>query len=487
MKRFKFIIHSLLLLTFPSLAVYPQAHIPVTTNQVHEMELGGNHFQNNLLSYDRILNLIVDLESGELEKRYSQADMERLSHFLAILAKQGVLPNEIEEASVLENDIQELLYGDENFYEYSFSFNRGGGYGIVPTIFDNHLEVILCRGWVQKKLDKAKKFVKKHKKAIIIGAVVAVAVVTVVGVVAAIPAACAAGQGAASAGSDKNGKDKSKEKDDQESILSPSSETPAEFSPALEAVNETSILKTTLEEHVDSFKEEIAKDNFLQTSSHSEAHEDLSFGEHVRNLGAFFAHETLDGVSELASIVPQLFEEIKDIEHRIAPEDLFSTSNGVESIAIENYEKFIAAGHEKIDAVFSTDQSGYFTSEAKDESNKFTIGILPPPGMLVGASLNINKFAEAGKVLDRAGFTKAGRALMKHSYREDSVFPKPLGNPSQVNEHGQKVLESILNHPERKVVHKHTNNFGEVIDIHAPGIGGVRFNSSGEMIGFLEP
>ncbi len=76
---------------------------------------------------------------------------------------------------------------------------------------------------------------------------------------------------------------------------------------------------------------------------------------------------------------------------------------------------------------------------------------------------------------------------MKHGYREGSIFPKPNGNPAQVNEQGQKMLESILNHPEKKVVYKTTSNFGEVMDVHAPGVGGARFNSSGEMIGFLEP
>ena len=58
---------------------------------------------------------------------------------------------------------------------------------------------------------------------------------------------------------------------------------------------------------------------------------------------------------------------------------------------------------------------------------------------------NIEKLTEAGKAIDRGGLTKAGRALMKHGHREDSVFPKPFGNVVQINEHGQQVLESILN------------------------------------------
>jgi len=39
----------------------------------------------------------------------------------------------------------------------------------------------------------------------------------------------------------------------------------------------------------------------------------------------------------------------------------------------------------------------------------------------------------------------------------------------------------------RKLTYKQTKNFGEIIDIHAPEIGGVRYNAAGEFIGFLEP
>lgn len=89
--------------------------------------------------------------------------------------------------------------------------------------------------------------------------------------------------------------------------------------------------------------------------------------------------------------------------------------------------------------------------------------------------------------MDRGGFTKAGRNLMKHGYREGSVFPKPLGNPAQVNAHGQRVLESILNHPEKQLFPAEFDRYGKVVDIYAPGLGGARYNASGEFIGFLEP
>jgi hypothetical protein len=94
---------------------------------------------------------------------------------------------------------------------------------------------------------------------------------------------------------------------------------------------------------------------------------------------------------------------------------------------------------------------------------------------------------EAGKVIDRSKFTKAGRGLMKHGYREKSVFPKPVGNQVQINAQGQKILEQIINHPNKVISYKNTRRLGEVVDIRVSDVGGVRFNSSGEMIGFLEP
>lgn len=76
---------------------------------------------------------------------------------------------------------------------------------------------------------------------------------------------------------------------------------------------------------------------------------------------------------------------------------------------------------------------------------------------------------------------------MKHGYREKSIFPKPAGNAAEVNAHGQKILESILNHPEKKLIPGEFERFGKVVDVYAPSIGGVRYTTEGEFIGFLEP
>ncbi len=60
-------------------------------------------------------------------------------------------------------------------------------------------------------------------------------------------------------------------------------------------------------------------------------------------------------------------------------------------------------------------------------------------------------------------------------------------DPAQVNEQAEKILEGIVNHPERKVIQGRLERFGDVVDIYAPNIGGARYTIEGEFIGFLEP
>ncbi|OGN62286.1 MAG: hypothetical protein A3F40_02055 [Chlamydiae bacterium RIFCSPHIGHO2_12_FULL_27_8] len=95
---------------------------------------------------------------------------------------------------------------------------------------------------------------------------------------------------------------------------------------------------------------------------------------------------------------------------------------------------------------------------------------------------SVEKLAEAGKVLDRGGLTKAGRALSKHGGREGSVFPKSHGNPTQINIQGQKILEEILNHP-KKIIYQ-DGNIG--YEIFIPDGKGAYFKSDGSLRGFIE-
>lgn len=89
--------------------------------------------------------------------------------------------------------------------------------------------------------------------------------------------------------------------------------------------------------------------------------------------------------------------------------------------------------------------------------------------------------------MDRGGLTKAGRALQKHGGRPSSVFPKPNGNLSTINQHGQDVLDNILTHPYSKSSFWKHRSLGDVIDVSTPSEGGTRFRRNDNFIGFLEP
>jgi hypothetical protein len=98
------------------------------------------------------------------------------------------------------------------------------------------------------------------------------------------------------------------------------------------------------------------------------------------------------------------------------------------------------------------------------------------------AKYTLDQLADAGKVLDRGGLTKASRGLEKHGNRTGSVFPKPTGNVASKNAQGQFQLEDILTSPGNK---SFPNRLGG-IDIHAPDGRGARYDSLFEFIGFLE-
>ncbi|NGX47397.1 MAG: hypothetical protein K1000chlam3_00770 [Chlamydiae bacterium] len=401
MRNLKIFTHSLLLITTPSLLLYSQESFPRTTIPVHRVNLKIDE-ENNLtnpnhfFSYDEIMDLLDELESGDLEERCSPEDLERMNHFLARLAKKGALPGDSDEFLDLENDIAVLLGQKDEFFQYAFSSGEDGECIFVPAVYNGESEVILCKSWVKKNWKKTKKFVKKHKKEIIIGAAIVVAATVVVVAVVAIPsagaAAAATGAAGAAASSGSNEKEKSKPASKESS---PSSSLPSiDTTPALETTNEAPILRAIIDEHISSFKEFAAEDVIIQSS---DVHRDPSFGEKARNLGSILAHETLEGISEIASIIPQLGEELKDLSSRIIPQNMIPPdTNDLMGSPKENYENFIDKGHQIIDQAFSTDQAEQYSAEAKanDPMNDFAIGLLPPPGNFSNG-LNISKFREA--------------------------------------------------------------------------------------------
>jgi len=496
MRKLKLFTHYTLLAITSALFAYPQNNLPHVIP--HAVNYGYQQDTQEWVrptTYDEIMQMLEDLESGELERKYSPMQLERVNDYLALLAKQGILPDEFDEEIALEEDIEDLMYGEDSAFQLAHYLENSSEYMIIPAVLNGYsgYNIVQC-GKISKAWKKTKKFVKKHKKAIIIGAVVVVAITVVVAVVAtsfagaATAAAGAAGAAASGAGSGSGSSDSS----NSESRKSESKEEPPAVSatpketPSPTDVTEAPIMKAAIDEHISSFKEFLVEDKAVQQATSPKGLDDLSFGEKAREAGANIAHQAFDEVSDLVKIVPQLCEEVKELSAKFLPESLKLPNSEDTGSPKENYENLVAKGHEAIDKVFATDQAELFTAEAKanDPMNNFAIGMLPYPlsGSFTKIFSNANRFKETGKVLDRRGFTKAGRGLMKHGYREGSVFPKPLGNPSQINKQGQMILEEILNDPKNKVYQFSDGS----LKVYSPNGRGTSFRKDGTFKGFIE-
>ena len=322
-------------------------------------------FNNYNFTYDDVLDLLEELEDGDLENRCSPQELWRINCFVALLAKKGILPNQFNEESTLDRDIQELFYG----------VGSGNSFSMISAMYGGQADIVLCKSWVKKQCNHVKNFVKKHKTAIIVGAAIVVAVIIVVatagtgapGAAELVSAAGAAAAGGAAADSNSDEDSKSS----SESIATSPNVADSQNHPNLASV---------LEEQISSFKELVIEENLLPASGISSSRIDPSIANKARELGSFLAHETLEGITQLTSWVPGLFEEIKDLAAKILPETPSNSDNFLwKGSPSENFESLLATGHEKIDEAFSTNQASLYPKEA---DNKYTIGIIPLPGSL---------------------------------------------------------------------------------------------------------
>lgn len=100
---------------------------------------------------------------------------------------------------------------------------------------------------------------------------------------------------------------------------------------------------------------------------------------------------------------------------------------------------------------------------------------------------SLDALSSAAAAGDRGGLTAAGRALQKHGGRPSSAFPAARGNPAQINQARQNIVDDILNASGSTQTMRSTDRFGDVVEVVAPDGRGVRFSADGKFIGFLEP
>ncbi len=97
MSKLKVFTASLLLATTPTMLVYPQ-YTPITFQVQRVSNEEQRTEKDYILSYDDMLRLLDEIESGELENKCTPEELEKVKHFVAFLAKEGVLPNNSEES-----------------------------------------------------------------------------------------------------------------------------------------------------------------------------------------------------------------------------------------------------------------------------------------------------------------------------------------------------------------------------------------------------
>lgn len=386
---------------------------------------------DDLLTMDEVFDLLESLQNDDLEEIYTEEELKSINTFLIFLARQGVLPENEEQ---LEKDIEKLLL-DEDEEEYSFfsPLRPPNSYDTNYQMHSTQENIILCtnifkqtgRG-IKKGVKETGRFIKDNWVPIVIGVTAVAAGAVTYYVVSSDspeePASPVPDQNTLQTPNENSFNIQEGVKDIQSQDIS------SNYNPE----NDNSLVTKMLEENVHSFK-------IQENNNFSNQEKNPTFWDNTKNLSSHFAHQILDEVSDYAKIIPGLIDEATGIYDRIVPEDLsFSKlKEDPEKSITQSYEEKIFKGHQKIDQVCSTNESGQFTKEAKEAREKdWSIAFLPPPDGIFKC-FNFKKFSNAGKIPDRENLTKAGRALAKHGGREGSVFPKPLGSPEQINQQGQ--------------------------------------------------
>lgn len=486
MKRWKIFTYLTLLLTTPSLFSFPQPHmLYIVFHEANDQKKIETWIRPN--TYDEIIQMLDHLESGELERRYSPSELERVNDYLVTLAMEGILPIGFDEESEFEQDVDDLLYGEDSAFQLTRYLASNDKYTLIPAVLDIHSDYSLVQcGKISRAWKKTKKFAKKHKKEIIIGAAVVVAVTVIAVAVVATSSACAAtaAAGAASAASGARAPTLDSIETDSKNVGSEEklSPTPIISRNTLESIDsgEAPLMKAAIDEHVSSFREFAAYDQ-ADPSNRSIS---PTFTEMIREVGSNVAHQAYDELAELVMVVPQLCDEVRGLGSKYLPETLPTLNEKEWRSSIENYENLVSKGHEAIDKIFSTNQSELFltTTVSDYPNNRFGASMVPLPSGIPTLFSNTRRLIEAGNIIDRSGFTRAGRGLMKHGYRRGSLFPKPKGNATQINIQGETFLKEILNDPKRTIL---KNNRGG-IEIYSQSGRGAYFREDGTFRGFIE-
>ncbi len=439
-----------------------------------------------LLTYDDLLLLIEDIETGQLEKRCDIKDLEEINALLTRFAEGGILPGQED----LQNDIDQLLNLDLDPYRQISTMSKEGCL-ILPAISYGQAEMVLCKSWTGKQWNHTKKFVKKHKKAILIGAAIAVAATVVVcAVIAYSSAAAAAGAiGAVAAAvehdspkierqplstvcdpliedqveaslSDAQALDEAPGSTIKENAVELASQTVHIALSGLGAVADLMVIQDDIflaianrlpeempgrEDLLERIKAHRARQLEVIKNTLVEGHKtiDEAFGTGLSDeylcsdIGRSFlsqiSHESFDYLSDCIAPIPEIMQMAVSV---LGKQDNTSL---VQTNPAENFKKITADGHGVIDEVFDTQMAGEFTPEYKaavyeaqqslPSCAQRTLAILPPPGKdyFGKVAARSGSMAQEELTLQRAMF-RAGELKSIATEKDILAIIKPDGS-----------------------------------------------------------
>lgn len=356
MRKLKLFLHFLLLITTTTLLALPNKP-PYFTNYISTSSIDtAPYIDSKALTYDQIMNLLEEIEYGEIEKKCSAIQLDQINQFLALLATEGILPDDQEEETSIKEDVEELLEYKENPLQVAFLYGKSHRCLFVPSIFDlDGYETVVPCGWLKKSWKNTKTFIKKHKKAIIIGAIIVVTVSAVtIAVIASSSGAASALAGSAAAMAASNSSDYDCEEDC----------SPFRF-------------ESTMKEEIESFKEKIANENLLSSSPNDT---DFSLQSTGKTIGNIWAHQTFD---ELYNNSPSLAKELQS--HIQVP---ISWNEGEDPAEL---------GSREIDRKFSIDYDCPYSYVTTNSNSKVL-----PYQIQAEKALDLGYYPEAIRNLDQA-------------------------------------------------------------------------------------
>ncbi|QVL57303.1 MAG: hypothetical protein KFB93_07955 [Simkaniaceae bacterium] len=343
------------------------------------------------LSIDRYFSFI-DLASNEtFLKTLSEEEFDRVVEFMTTMLRLSAPESDEALVEAWDQDIEELLddlYGDP---KWKILCSNGFDFEFAPAVFyaNSFPEIFLCKkNWVQRKAHHFGHWCSKHKKPLIVGAVV-VGVVAIAAITGGVGGSSAVAVGGALINDTYSGEDRPKhinkpgevyvDDGSSEPTLSPP------YHPTTESIPIPSSQPTPLEqahalsfEKVENAKLEIAE----QTQNIAEAPE-KKYIEKAKDVTKITVSNIVHDVFESISKIGTTWHEIHT---NSTPEDA------------QVYKEFVAAQHEKIDEIFGTYRPDY-SLESQEYAAAYKaaiieelgyypemqIGELPPPGALISA------------------------------------------------------------------------------------------------------